>query len=137
VARAASACWPRRGGRRGCGSRPTTTPRRSAASPRRSPGCWAPAATWSSRPWWCQAGSPGTWSSGTPPAAFDPYPFILLTLALSLQASYAAPLILLAQNRRAERDRQEAENDRRATARTQADTEYPARELAAIRLALG
>jgi len=70
-------------------------------------------------------------------AAFDPYPFILLTLALSLQASYAAPLILLAQNRQAERDRQETERDRRTSARTQADTEYLARELAAIRLALG
>ena len=69
--------------------------------------------------------------------AFDRYPFILLTLALSLQASYAAPLILLAQNRQAERDRQEGEQDRRASARTQADTEYLARELAAIRLALG
>jgi uncharacterized membrane protein len=70
-------------------------------------------------------------------AGFDPYPFILLTLALSLQASYAAPLILLAQNRQAERDRQETERDRRATTRTQSDTEYLARELAAIRLALG
>jgi uncharacterized membrane protein len=69
--------------------------------------------------------------------AFDPYPFILLTLALSLQASYAAPLILLAQNRQAERDREEAEADRRTSTRTQADTEYLARELAAIRLALG
>ena len=70
-------------------------------------------------------------------AAFDPYPFILLTLALSLQASYAAPLILLAQNRQAERDREEAEADRRTSVRTQADTEYLARELAGIRLALG
>jgi len=70
-------------------------------------------------------------------AGFDPYPFILLTLALSLQASYAAPLILLAQNRQAERDRQEAESDRRTSMRLQADTEYLARELAAIRLALG
>jgi uncharacterized membrane protein len=70
-------------------------------------------------------------------AAFDPYPFILLTLALSLQASYAAPLILLAQNRQAERDRLETESDRRTSMRTQADTEYLARELAAIRLALG
>jgi uncharacterized membrane protein len=70
-------------------------------------------------------------------AAFDLYPFILLTLALSLQASYAAPLILLAQNRQAERDREEGEADRRASARTQADTEYLARELAGIRLALG
>jgi uncharacterized membrane protein len=71
------------------------------------------------------------------PFGFDPYPFILLTLALSLQASYAAPLILLAQNRQAERDRQEAENDRRTSMRLQSDTEYLARELAAIRLALG
>jgi uncharacterized membrane protein len=70
-------------------------------------------------------------------AGFDPYPFILLTLALSLQASYAAPLILLAQNRQAERDRQEVERDRRTSTRTQADTEYMARELAAIRLAIG
>jgi uncharacterized membrane protein len=70
-------------------------------------------------------------------AGFDPYPFILLTLALSLQASYAAPLILLAQNRQAERDRQETERDRRTSGRTQADTEYLARELASIRLALG
>jgi uncharacterized membrane protein len=80
-----------------------------------------------------------TWNvafRGTP-AAFDPYPFILLTLALSLQASYAAPLILLAQNRQAERDRQEGESDRRTSMRTQADTEYLARELAGIRLALG
>jgi len=70
-------------------------------------------------------------------AAFDRYPFILLTLALSLQASYAAPLILLAQNRQAERDRQETERVRRTSSRAQADTEYLARELAAIRLALG
>jgi uncharacterized membrane protein len=69
--------------------------------------------------------------------AFDRYPFILLTLALSLQASYAAPLILLAQNRQAERDREETEADRRTSTRTQADTEYLARELAGIRLALG
>jgi uncharacterized membrane protein len=80
-----------------------------------------------------------TWNvvfRGTP-AGFDPYPFILLTLALSLQASYAAPLILLAQNRQAERDRQDGERDRRTYVRLQADTEYLARELAAIRLALG
>jgi len=68
---------------------------------------------------------------------FDPYPFILLTLALSLQASYAAPLILLAQNREEERDRQEMLADRRTNARALAATEYQARELAAIRLALG
>jgi uncharacterized membrane protein len=70
-------------------------------------------------------------------AGFDPYPFILLTLALSLQASYAAPLILLAQNRQEERDRATAEADRRANARAQAATEYLARELAAIRLSVG
>jgi uncharacterized membrane protein len=70
-------------------------------------------------------------------AGFDPYPFILLTLALSLQASYAAPLILLAQNRQEERDRASAEADRRANARAQASTEYLARELAAIRLKVG
>jgi uncharacterized membrane protein len=68
---------------------------------------------------------------------FDPYPFILLTLALSLQASYAAPLILLAQTRQEERDRQEMLADRRTNVRALADTEYLARELAAIRLALG
>jgi len=69
--------------------------------------------------------------------SFDPYPFILLTLALSLQASYAAPLILLAQNRQEERDREEMLEDRRTNTRALADTEYLARELAAIRLALG
>ncbi|HEX7096296.1 MAG TPA: DUF1003 domain-containing protein [Acidimicrobiales bacterium] len=67
---------------------------------------------------------------------FDEYPFILLTLALSLQASYAAPLILLAQNRQADRDRAMAERNREISARTQADTEYLARELASVRLAL-
>jgi uncharacterized membrane protein len=70
-------------------------------------------------------------------AGFDKYPFILLTLALSLQASYAAPLILLAQNRQEERDREEMLEDRRTNTRALADTEYLARELAAIRLALG
>jgi uncharacterized membrane protein len=68
---------------------------------------------------------------------FDPYPFILLNLGLSMQAAYAAPLILLAQNRQEERDRHETANDRRTNARALADTEYLARELAAIRLALG
>jgi uncharacterized membrane protein len=67
---------------------------------------------------------------------FDPYPFIFLTLVLSLQAAYAAPLILLAQNRQADRDRGETERDRGVNARTQADTEYLARELSSIRLAL-
>ncbi len=67
---------------------------------------------------------------------WDPYPFILLNLAFSTQAAYAAPLILLAQNRQAERDRQQTERDREISARTQADTEYLARELAAVRLSL-
>ena len=71
-----------------------------------------------------------------PDLRFDPYPFILLTLALSLQASYAAPLILLAQNRQEARDREATEADREQAARTQADTEFLARELASIRLAL-
>ena len=67
---------------------------------------------------------------------WDPYPFILLNLAFSTQAAYAAPLILLAQNRQDERDRANIERDRQVAARTQADTEYLARELATIRLAL-
>jgi uncharacterized membrane protein len=68
---------------------------------------------------------------------FDPYPFILLNLAFSTQAAYAAPLILLAQNRQADRDRIQAEADRAAAARAVADTEYLARELASVRMALG
>ncbi len=67
---------------------------------------------------------------------WDPYPFILLNLAFSTQAAYAAPLILLAQNRQDERDRAQAEQDRAEYARTQADTEYLARELTSVRLAL-
>lgn len=67
---------------------------------------------------------------------WDPYPFILLNLAFSTQAAYAAPLILLAQNRQDERDRDQAERDREVNARTQADTEYLARELASVRIAL-
>ncbi|OBH58394.1 hypothetical protein A5685_05715 [Mycobacterium colombiense] len=68
---------------------------------------------------------------------FDPYPFILLNLAFSTQAAYAAPLILLAQNRQENRDRVALEQDRRRAAETKADTEYLARELAALRLAVG
>jgi len=68
---------------------------------------------------------------------FDPFPFIFLTLMLSLQASYAAPLILLAQNRQENRDRVALEEDRRRAEQTKADTEYLARELAALRLAVG
>ena len=67
---------------------------------------------------------------------YDPYPFILLNLAFSTQAAYAAPLILLAQNRQDERDRAQIERDREVASRTQADTEYLAREVASIRLAL-
>jgi uncharacterized membrane protein len=67
---------------------------------------------------------------------WDPYPFILLNLLFSVQAAYAAPLILLAQNRQAERDRQETDRDREVNARTQADAEYLAREVASIRVAL-
>ena len=68
---------------------------------------------------------------------WDPYPFILLNLAFSTQAAYAAPLILLAQNRQENRDRVSLEEDRRRAAQTKADTEYLARELAALRLAVG
>ncbi|MFL0287459.1 DUF1003 domain-containing protein [Mycobacterium sp. SMC-21] len=68
---------------------------------------------------------------------FDPYPFILLNLAFSTQAAYAAPLILLAQNRQENRDRVALEEDRRRAAQTKADTEFLARELAALRLAVG
>ncbi len=68
---------------------------------------------------------------------WDPYPFILLNLAFSTQAAYAAPLILLAQNRQDDRDRRQAELDRQVNSRTQADTEFLARELASVRIALG
>jgi uncharacterized membrane protein len=68
--------------------------------------------------------------------AWDPYPFILLNLAFSTQAAYAAPMILLAQNRQADRDREEVERDRAMNARSLAETEYLAREIAAVRLAV-
>jgi uncharacterized membrane protein len=67
---------------------------------------------------------------------FDEYPYQFLTLVLSMQASYAAPLILLAQNRQEDRDREALERDRDEARRTQQDTEYLARELASIRIAL-
>ncbi|HEX7165449.1 MAG TPA: DUF1003 domain-containing protein [Acidimicrobiales bacterium] len=67
---------------------------------------------------------------------WDPYPFILLNLAFSTQAAYAAPLILLAQNRQAERERAATERDREISARSLADTEFLARELASIRMTL-
>ncbi|MFF5182426.1 DUF1003 domain-containing protein [Streptomyces sp. NPDC000345] len=68
---------------------------------------------------------------------FDNYPFIFLTLMLSLQASYAAPLILLAQNRQDDRDRVNLEQDRKQNERSIADTEYLTREIAALRMNLG
>jgi uncharacterized membrane protein len=70
-------------------------------------------------------------------ARFDDYPFIFLTLVLSLQASYAAPLILLAQNRQEQRDKVVAEQDRQANARAHADMEFLAREVASLRMAVG
>jgi uncharacterized membrane protein len=78
------------------------------------------------------------WNTLAPEALrFDPYTFTFLTLILSLQASYAAPLILLAQNRQADRDRLASEEDRRRAAMQKADTEYLAREIASLRIALG
>lgn len=68
---------------------------------------------------------------------WDEYPFIFLTLILSLQASYAAPLILLAQNRQEARDRVTQEQERDASAQTTADIEFLAREVASLRLGIG
>jgi uncharacterized membrane protein len=67
---------------------------------------------------------------------WDIYPFIFLTLLLSLQASYAAPLILLAQNRQTDRDRVALEQDRASNERNLADTEFLTREVASLRIAL-
>lgn len=79
-----------------------------------------------------------TWNTLAPTdIRFDKYPFIFLTLILSLQASYAAPLILLAQNRQADRDRITLAEDRARNDRSIADTEYLTRELASLRIALG
>ena len=77
-------------------------------------------------------------SYAAPDAQFDPMKtnFTLLTLILSLQASYAAPLILLAQNRQADRDRVQFEQDRQRSERNLADTEYLAREVVSLRLAV-
>ncbi len=78
------------------------------------------------------------WNALVPEAArFDNYPFIFLTLMLSLQASYAAPLILLAQNRQETRDRVIAEQERRVNSQSQADMEFLAREVASLRMAVG
>ncbi|MCD2263320.1 DUF1003 domain-containing protein [Dietzia aurantiaca] len=68
---------------------------------------------------------------------FDPYPFILLNLAFSTQAAYAAPLILLAQNRQEDRDKSALKEDRLRATQTKADTEFLARELASVRLSVG
>jgi uncharacterized membrane protein len=79
------------------------------------------------------------WNSLAPDAwRFDSqkYGFTVLTLVLSLQASYAAPLILLAQNRQDDRDRVQFEQDRQQAARNLADTEYLAREVVSLRLAM-
>ena len=78
------------------------------------------------------------WNTLAPQAwRFDEFPFIFLTLMLSLQASYAAPLILLAQNRQEDRDRVVTEQDRQANARAHADMEFLAREVASLRMAVG
>jgi len=78
------------------------------------------------------------WNTAGPPGLrFDNYPFIFLTLMLSLQASYAAPLILLAQNRQEARDRVQYDSDRDVQLRTRADMEFLAREMATVRQALG
>lgn len=68
---------------------------------------------------------------------WDAYPFILLNLVFSTQASYAAPLILLAQNRQEDRDRVVAEQDRQVATSARADMEFLAREMASLRIALG
>jgi uncharacterized membrane protein len=78
------------------------------------------------------------WNALAPESArWDDYPFIFLTLMLSLQASYAAPLILLAQNRQEARDKVVAEHDRQANARAHADMEFLSREVASLRMAVG
>jgi uncharacterized membrane protein len=78
------------------------------------------------------------WNTLAPPDLRpDPFPFIFLTLLLSLQASYAAPLILLAQNRQSDRDRVQYQEDRMRTEQILADSDYLAREIAAMRLSIG
>ncbi|WP_316669845.1 DUF1003 domain-containing protein [uncultured Propionibacterium sp.] len=68
---------------------------------------------------------------------WDPYPFILLNLAFSTQASYSAPLILLAQNRQEARDKASLDDDRRVNAQSRADMDYLAREIASLRASVG
>ena len=121
-------------------------PRRAVALPKYDPETWARVAerfarflgTWKFIGYmtvfiavWVLINTVGPWKH------FDHYPFIFLTLLLSLQASYAAPLILLAQNRQADRDRVQYEQDRALSVRGVEDGEYLAREVAAIRVALG
>jgi uncharacterized membrane protein len=78
------------------------------------------------------------WNSlGPDDLRWDAYPFIFLTLLLSVQASYAAPLILLAQNRQDDRDRVNLEQDREVNARARADMEFLAREVASLRISVG
>jgi uncharacterized membrane protein len=79
------------------------------------------------------------WNTPIVPKAlhFDEFPFIFLTLALSLQASYAAPLILLAQNRQEARDRVGLDRDRAQAAQSRADMDYLAREIASVRMSVG
>jgi uncharacterized membrane protein len=74
---------------------------------------------------------------GPPRPQFDGYPFIFLTLILSLQASYAAPLILLAQNRQESRDRVALDQDREQAAQSRADMDFLAREIASLRMSVG
>jgi uncharacterized membrane protein len=74
---------------------------------------------------------------GPPRPRFDEYPFIFLTLILSLQASYAAPLILLAQNRTEARDRVALDRDRAQAAQSRADMDFLAREIASVRMSVG
>ncbi|MEP7020795.1 MAG: hypothetical protein DLM58_07850 [Pseudonocardiales bacterium] len=78
------------------------------------------------------------WNTLAPKSVrFDPYTFTFLTLILSLQAAYAAPLILLAQNRQDDRDRVNLDADRDEARQAKADLEYLAREIASIRMAVG
>ena len=76
-------------------------------------------------------------STGLLGGIWDPYPYILLTLMLSLQASYAAPLILLAQNRQEARDRVGLDRDRQQSAQSRADMDFLAREIASLRMSVG
>jgi len=75
--------------------------------------------------------APSSWKFDDPSQGL-----VRLTLILSLQAAYAAPLILLAQNRQEQRDRSVSDMDRRTADRTQADTEFLAREISSVRVAL-